>query len=319
MKKEITILIFALLTGIIFAQTGSITIISAAQRTDGSMLVDIYYDLNGPELPYRIKAEASFDGGTSFSSLTLVSGDTGPGVSPGTGKHIVWDFGDEFPGSYNPSTQIRLTANYNCGDVLVDERDGQSYNTVQIGTQCWMAENLNIGTMIQGAEEMTNNEIMEKYCYDNNTANCDVYGGLYQWNEMMQYTTSQGTQGLCPVGWHIPIDYEWCTLTLYIDPTVNCDTLGFSGTDVGTKMKSTTGWNSGGNGTNASGFTALPGGYRVNNPIFYSLGDHALFWSCTVEYPDQLPWHRTISYNEAIVLRYYGTKDKALSVRCIHN
>ncbi len=79
---------------------------------------------------------------------------------------------------------------------------------------------------------------------------------------MMQYTTQQGTQGICPNGWHIPTDAEWCTLTQFIDPTVNCSTTGSSGTDVGTKMKSTTGWNSGGNGTNTSGFTALPGGYR---------------------------------------------------------
>jgi hypothetical protein len=82
-----------------------------------------------------------------------------------------------------------------CGTEILDDRDGQYYNTVQIGTQCWMAENLNIGTMITGTTEMANDSIIEKYCYCNSTANCDIYGGLYQWNEISKillYTDNSG-------------------------------------------------------------------------------------------------------------------------------
>jgi uncharacterized protein (TIGR02145 family) len=171
---------------------------------------------------------------------------------------------------------------WSCGDILNDTRDNQTYNTVQIGDQCWMAENLNIGTMIPGTTEMTNNSIIEKYCYDNNTTNCDTYGGLYQWNEMMQYVTTEGVQGICPTGWHVPTNGEWCTLTTFIDPTVDCNviTYGFTGIDVGTKMKNTSGWN-GGNGTNSSGFTALASGF-LWKPNFYNLSSGTMYLTSTL-------------------------------------
>ena len=98
---------------------------------------------------------------------------------------------------------------FTCGNSFTDPRNGQAYNTVQIGDQCWMAENLNIGYMINGTEEMTDNGVIEKYCYDDNPANCDEYGGFYQWNEMIQYMSATGLQGICPEGWRIPSDDEW--------------------------------------------------------------------------------------------------------------
>ena len=145
-----------------------------------------------------------------------------------------------------------------CGNTLVDSRDNQTYTTLQIGTQCWMAENLNIGTLINSNNDQTNNSIIEKYCYDNSTTNCSTYGGLYQWDEMMQYKTTEGVQGICPVNWHIPTDAEWTGLT---------DFLGGESV-AGGKMKTTgtieagTGlWLSPNTGaTNSSGFAALPGG-----------------------------------------------------------
>ncbi|MCK5838660.1 MAG: hypothetical protein KAG99_02370, partial [Bacteroidales bacterium] len=84
--------------------------------------------------------------------------------------------------------------------------EGQTYSIVAIGTQCWMAENLNVGTRIDGVDEQTDNPTLEKYCYNDLESNCDIYGGLYQWNEMMQYVTTEGAQGICPSGWHIPTD-----------------------------------------------------------------------------------------------------------------
>ena len=90
--------------------------------------------------------------------------------------------------------------------------EGKQYNTVLLGSRCWFKENLNVGTRIDGVDEMLENGLLEKYCYDDSEANCDTYGGLYQWNEMMQYTTTEGAQGICPTGWHIPTYAEWLSL-----------------------------------------------------------------------------------------------------------
>ncbi len=72
------------------------------------------------------------------------------------------------------------------GTSTVTDADGNVYNTVQIGNQCWMKENLKVGTRINGSQNMSDNGFVEKYCYNNDPANCDVYGGLYQWDEMVQ-------------------------------------------------------------------------------------------------------------------------------------
>jgi len=204
-----------------------------------------------------------------------------------------------------------------CGEPFTDARDGQVYNTVQIGTQCWMEENLNIGTMVTGVTIMTNNGIIEKYCFYNTEDSCTIYGGLYQWNEMMQYSTQQGVEGICPANWHIPSEPEWCTVTQFIDPSVNCNTIyGWTGTDIGTKMKSTSGWNWGGNGTNASGFNALPGGNCFGDGGFASVGSYALFWSST-EFNINLAWNWSLNYYYTGIYRGYNGKVLGLSVRCI--
>ena len=79
-----------------------------------------------------------------------------------------------------------------------------------------MRENLDIGTMVTGISDQSNDSIIEKYCYNDDTANCAIYGGLYQWAEMMQYNSNPGSQGICPTGWHIPASAEWDTLVSYL-------------------------------------------------------------------------------------------------------
>ena len=320
--KTITLtLIFTIITGNVFSQSGSITNINPAQRTDGSMIVDIYYDLAGPAPIYTITVETSFDCGATFMPADSVSGDAGEDIVPGTGKHIEWIFGSEFPGQYSDQTQIRLTASqvlpWSCGDPFTDARDGQTYNTVEIGAQCWMAENLNIGTMINGYDNQANNGTIEKYCYSNNTANCDEYGGLYQWNEMMQYSTTPGIKGICPDGWHLPTDAEWCTLEQEVDPTITCSSTGWRGVDGGGKLKEagTTHWASPNTGaTNSSGFTALPGGYRYTNGGFGELTDTGYWWSSSESGSNA--WHRDLHYSNAQVGRYDNNKSNGFSVRC---
>ena len=192
--------------------------------------------------------------------------------------------------------------------------EGQTYNTVQIGSQCWFKENLNVGTMIDSWVEQTNNGQIEKYCYDNDVANCATYGALYQWNEMMQYSTQQGIQGICPTGWHIPTDDEWCTLSQFLNPNTDCNTLN-SPSGVGTKMKSTTGW-ADNNGTNESGFTGLPGGHRDAFGDFYFYHSQGFWWTSTWSSPmhakdRELSFQHSFLVNEGFQILY------GFSVRCI--
>ena len=119
-------------------------------------------------------------------------------------------------------------AQWQPGDNLIDERDGQSYKTIKIGEQVWMAENLNIGNLIpttQAGYEMSDNNIIEKYCWDNDEGNCNgsdgkmKRGGFYEWMEAMQYWTGQPEnphQGLCPKGWHIPTNAEFSELAEFL-------------------------------------------------------------------------------------------------------
>lgn len=193
---------------------------------------------------------------------------------------------------------------------------GQVYHPVQIGTQCWLKENLNFGTRINSSQNQTNNGLVEKYCYQNIESNCDMYGGLYQWDEMMQYVTTPGAKGICPNGWHIPTDGEWCTLTNYLDFTMNCLFTGFSGTDAGTKMKSSTGWSQNGNGTNVSGLTALPAGYLQSYGDFADIGVANYLWSSSYDVSTS-SWHYVLVSNSNQVVRASFFRTEGDSVRCI--
>lgn len=152
--------------------------------------------------------------------------------------------------------------------------EGQLYNTVQIGTQCWMAENLNVGSQVTGSVEMTDNGQIEKYCYDNDPENCKIYGGLYQWEEVMSYTNEieEVNQGICPEGWHIPSLAE----LNYADDYGELKEAGFAH------------WNKPNDGaTNSSGFTALPGGKRMGSSpgnYFINLRYSAYFWSTSSDF-----------------------------------
>lgn len=202
--------------------------------------------------------------------------------------------------------KTNLQDNFQCGDVFVDPRDGQSYPTVLIGEQCWMAKNLNYGALIPLTTTMTNNGVAEKHCYDNDPANCDVFGGLYQWNEMMQYTLTPGIQGLCPDGWHIPTDAEWCILETTVDPTINCAINFWRGTDGGTKLKA------GG----SSGFEGLLGGYIFSNMSSMQLNEFGYFWTSNT-YNDSWMYFRGLGATQAGVRRFYNSKEYSQSVRCL--
>jgi uncharacterized protein (TIGR02145 family) len=200
--------------------------------------------------------------------------------------------------------------------VACTDAGNNHYATVTIGTQVWMAENLNIGAKIPANQSQVNNGTIEKYCIDNDEANCTIYGGLYQWNEMMQYVTAAGVQGICPANWHIPTDGEWTILTTFLG----------GGSVPGGKMKSTgtiqagTGlWQSPNTGaTNESGFSAVPGGTCDSNGIFSIIGSFGYWWSSSENNANNA-WYRFLFYNYNTVSRSSYIKNLGNSVRCVWN
>ena len=169
---------------------------------------------------------------------------------------------------------------------ITDARDSKNYKTIKIGTQTWMAENL--------AYKASS----ACWAYDNNATNVTKYGYLYDW---------ETAKKVCLSGWHLPSDAEWTKLTDYLG--------GEDG--AGTKMKTTSGWNENGNGTNTSGFTALPGGYRYFE-TFLGIGYYSDWWSSTENYAT-FAYFRIVSYSSSNVYRYFNYKTNGFSVRCVRD
>jgi uncharacterized protein (TIGR02145 family) len=213
------------------------------------------------------------------------------------------------------------------GTPTVRDIDGNTYNTVQIGTQCWTKENLKVtkyndgtsipldtsgGTNGNGASQTWGSRPTgARTIYANNNTNLTIYGYLYNWYAVKGIVTegSMSFKNLCPTGWHIPSDAEWTTLTNRLE-----------GESVaGGKMKSsgTTNWNSPNTGaTNESGFSALPGGFRKSDGSFYYIRLNAFFWSAT-EYDNYYAWYRELSFNNGNVYRVNYFKQYGFSVRCL--
>jgi uncharacterized protein (TIGR02145 family) len=157
--------------------------------------------------------------------------------------------------------------------------------------------------MIRGTDTAKNNKEIEKYCYDNDTINCNIYGGLYQWNEAMQYDTTPGTRGICPPGWHIPtlLDYETLRTTVGRD---------------GNALKAIGQGTGGGAGTNTSGFSALFAGSRDILGFFGYVRLQTRFWSST-EYDSTSADHLGLVYDVGGIALYAYSEDMGFSVRCI--
>jgi clan AA aspartic protease (TIGR02281 family) len=172
---------------------------------------------------------------------------------------------------------------------LYDQRDGKTYKTVKIGNQVWMAENL-------AYRPPTGNY----WAYDNDPKNVATYGYLYDW---------ETAKRVCPAGWHLPSDAEWTTLTDYL-----------GGKEVaGKKMKSRTGWLENGNGTDESGFSGLPGGYRQFQWPFLSIDSDGYWWSST-ETNSTNAWLRNLyHYSRSAYNRYEDNKTNGVSVRCLRD
>jgi uncharacterized protein (TIGR02145 family) len=193
--------------------------------------------------------------------------------------------------------------------------EGKTYKTVQIGTQTWFAENLNIDIIVNSNTE-------GRKCYDNEDANCNTYGRLYDWSTAMGLDPSCNSnyceeliqpkhQGICPFGWHIPSNDDWDILMNYVG----------SGT-AGTKLKATSGWSySSGNGTDDYGFSALPGGYGSSDGNFDGASSGGFWWSASESNYTNAYYHYISSNGYEGEGARWGSINKSylFSVRCVQN
>jgi uncharacterized protein (TIGR02145 family) len=212
-----------------------------------------------------------------------------------------------------------------CNEIFdtVTDIDGNVYQTVLIGTQWWMAENLKTTRYADGSAipNVTSNAAWTAldsgaWCnYENSAVNGAVYGKLYNW-----YAVAD-PRNVCPTGWHVPSDEEWMQLEIYLGmPPSEASQMGLRGSsaNVGGQMKAMDLWqppNTGAN--NSSGFSGLPGGFRLNNGgAFYYLGFNGTWWSATA-YDGLGAWNRRLNNGNGGVGRYSGYKQAGYSVRCV--
>ncbi len=281
-------------------------------------------------------------------TLTLLVEPEGSGTVEGDGEYVEvekviisaeanegWEFiewtGDtehvDNPGSATaivtmPAENITLTANFEIGEGYIIDIEGNIYKTVIIGDYEWMAENLRTATYNNGAEipNVTDNGEWSNltngaYCwYFNQIYYGEIFGALYNW-----YAVE--TDKLCPEGWRVPTDEEWKNLEGSVDSQYGVgdpewNKTGWRGYDVGDKLKSTTGWEEGGNGTDDYDFTALPGGFRNFTGVFMNINWFGFWWSST-EHNDPNSWNRGLRYDVSTSGRDNYYKKAGFSVRCL--
>ena len=258
---------------------------------------------------------------SSSSSADVQSSSSETAVSSSSSVREESSSSLDFDWSLPKETYLNPEIEY---DTIIDSRDGKVYRTVKIGDQVWMAENLNYAD-----SSKTPSLLKRSWCYKNVAKNCDVAGRLYTWAAAVDSvktgcgyrstcdlasanstgsSTGSATlvQGICPTGWHLPSQTEWMALFTAV---------GGQST-AGKVLKSQSGWNNNGNGTDAFGFSALPAGDRLSDGYFYDVGGRTYFWSSS----------EVNSSDAYIMLLYHNLKDAYLynydkklvfSVRCV--
>jgi uncharacterized protein (TIGR02145 family) len=209
-----------------------------------------------------------------------------------------------------------------CGGQTSLTYDGRTYDLVEIGGQCWFAENLATDQYRNGDliptgldNESWSTTTSGAYAiYNSDLANDVTYGKLYNWH------TTVDSRGLCPTGWHVPTDCEWMYLEGSLGMSVaDQETAGWRGTNEGGVLKATTNWNSPNIGaTNSSGFAALPAGSRYSLGSYLSIGIYGDWWSST-EFDSVSSWIRELNYNRSDIIHYRPIKQNGFSVRCLRD
>jgi uncharacterized protein (TIGR02145 family) len=218
---------------------------------------------------------------------------------------------------------VSVTVKLHEAGTGVTDYDGNTYGSIIINGQEWMTSNLEVTHYSDGNaitlvtdntawDNLGDNNTDKAYCwYDNDSAtNKDLYGALYTYAAATNGDTS-GTdvQGVCPTGWHLPSDAEWTALT---------DALGGASV-AGGKLKATSGWKHGGNGTDDIDFAALPGGSRDDNSGSFDGAGYIGYWWFSTEGNASSAWPRGMLYSSAGVYRYNSNKSNGFSVRCVRD
>ncbi len=236
--------------------------------------------------------------------------------------------------AYEPSTHFcdeRIVwelcggLSYDPGTYFCDIRDDKTYKYVTIGSQAWMAENLNYGVMVTSAEGQVNDAVVEKYCYDDDVDHCSTDGGLYSWAESMDFLNTCNTnacasqistghhQGICPAGWHIPKAAEWDALA------TNLGGIAVAGGKMKLNTTGFTNWDAvANNDGNSSGFSAFPAGFRYNLGDFDDRGSNVFFWEA-IELNASFASFRNLYFGSNYLLAYDDSKLNGFSVRCLRD
>ena len=283
------------------------------------------------ETTYYVRAYATNGEGTSYGAVFSFTtpqytggnggGNGGSGGSGGEHTYVEWD-GE----GLNPNDS------YPCeGAPTLTDIDGNVYNTVQIGNQCWMKENLRTTHYANNTEIPTSSSISPtdpyRYAPGNDENNVPIYGYLYNWTAAMHGASSSsanpsGVQGICPTGWHLPSTAEWSQLINYVGSQSQY-VCGSNSLNVAKALAATTGWNIIGDecavgniasANNSTGFSALPSGSR-GVLGFNSIGNSCSFWSSVGNSSNGNRYQ--LEYNDATINLNSVVRDAGLSVRCI--
>lgn len=225
---------------------------------------------------------------------------------------------------------------YECGTSTVKDYDGNVYNTVPIGNQCWLKENLRTTHYSNGTSITLGTSYgvstPARYYPNHDSANVGTYGYLYNWAAVMNGTASSGAnpsgvRGICPLGWHVPSDAEWTQMENFVS-NQNQYLCNNTASNIAKALTSATGWNSSSvacavgndlNANNATGFSAMPAGDCHYNWGYENFGNGTLFWTSTENSANGNAWRRHLSYNAAVVNRDNKDKGNGFSVRCLRD
>ena len=281
------------------ATSNSITMaISSSPVVNFTSCYDTVTSLNAK--PFLLKGGIPLGGTYSGPGVNSSTSYFSPSLA-GTGlKSISYTYRNQALCSDMKTRSILVQAApaFTCGQPLVDIRDMKSYPTVLLGTQCWMRNNLDFGSFISGTSPQQDNCKTEKYCYNDEVSNCTVYGGLYQWDELMQYQAAPSSQGICPPGWHIPTQSEWMTLfTFYQEQAL-----------AGKPLQDTI----------IVGFRAKESGVIYSNFSWSLKGFASIFWTSTPSGAIKAISHGMNLINFS-VSDYHANRSNAFGVRCLRD
>jgi uncharacterized protein (TIGR02145 family) len=301
MKNIVTLFALLLLAGL--STFSQVAVSTDGSAPSNSAMLDVKSSTKG-FLPPRMTATQMY--AISYPSAGLIVYNT-------TLSSLFWYDGNSWEIVTNRDGQ-------DCGTISYG---GQTYHFVVIGTQCWMTTNLNIGVAILGSQDQTNNSVIEKFCYDNLTNNCNVYGGLYQWAELVQYlngatnTTSWSpiptgnVQGICPSSTHLPDFVEWEILSTYLGGDNHAGGI--------LKETGTVHWASPNTAASDSkGFMALPGGHSTLTSGFDGITLYGYFWSGS-NWNSTNAHGRYLQYNSAGLDWNSFDKNYGFSCRCVRD